>query len=144
MRPLPTTDYRLPTTDYRLPTIDYLLPSTYFEKSVHTPIAMNPPPAMRRSARGEAKRSSCVPTITPIAAARVSAQAEPAKMTQRLTFISLANSIVANCVLSPISATNTVAQTVKKTRHRLTAALPPSAPRPDARAPRPAPPRAGL
>src|SRR6476660_4469344 len=51
--------------------------------------------------------------MTPIAAAHVSASAEPAKITHLLTFASDANSIVASCVLSPISAMNTVKNTEK-------------------------------
>src|SRR5438094_6109589 len=63
------------------------------------------------------KRSSCAPTITPIAAASTNAAADPAKTIHLLPGCSAEKSIVANWVLSPISARKTVKKTVKKIRH---------------------------
>ena len=55
-----------------------------------------------------------VPAMTPMAVATTAADA-PKYTVHSLTSLSAANSIVASCVLSPSSAINTAANTVKKT-----------------------------
>ena len=67
----------------------------HFETIVHNPMAMNPTPATIFNVRGEMNRSSCAPTITPMAAARTRARADPAKMIHLLDFASAAKSMVA-------------------------------------------------
>ena len=55
-----------------------------------------------------------VPAMTPMAVATTAADA-PKNTVHSLTSLSAANNIVASCVLSPSSAINTAANTVKKT-----------------------------
>src|SRR5690606_21456091 len=79
---------------------------------VQMPMAMKPAPAIHCSWRGETYCPTTPPASTPSAEVAISASEAPAKISHLLTSLSEANSIVASWVLSPNSATNTVANTV--------------------------------
>ena len=75
---------------------------------------MNPAPAISFSVDGFTKRSICAPTRTPMAEARTRALALAAKTIHLLFCPSEAKSIVASCVLSPISARKTEMKMAEK------------------------------
>src|SRR5438270_5397569 len=81
---------------------------------VQRPMTMNPAPAISFSVDGFTNRSSCAPTSTPMAEARTSALALAAKTSHLLFCASEAKSIVASCVLSPISARKTEMKMAEK------------------------------
>jgi hypothetical protein len=85
----------------------------YLEARVQMPMAMKPTPAMILSVCGEMNLESDAPASTPTPAAATNAKAAPKNTAHKLVFESEANIIVASCVLSPISATNTEEATVK-------------------------------
>jgi hypothetical protein len=84
------------------------------EKSVQRPTAMKPMPPTIFRTRGDIRRSSWLPTSTPMPAASTSAVDDAAKTIHLFALVSAEKSIVASCVLSPISARNTVTNTVTK------------------------------
>src|SRR5690625_792577 len=80
--------------------------------SVTTPITMNATPASTPSIFGLIQWDNKVPASTPSAEVSTSASDAAMNTTHALTSLSEANNMVASWVLSPSSATNTVANTV--------------------------------
>src|SRR5262249_48731492 len=81
--------------------------------SIQAPIAMKPTPATVVTTRGLSQAPSSEPTRTATRVEVTSAPAAAATPPMRLSVVSVANSIVASCALSPISARSTLRNTMK-------------------------------
>ena len=76
------------------------------------PMVMNPIPAIYCKVFALTYCAIVDPAATPMADVTINANAAPMKTVSLLTSLSEANSIVANCVLSPSSAMKTEVKTV--------------------------------